>query len=35
VTALPGEVRELFAQRIQKDMIYWRPIIEQAGLKLD
>lgn len=33
VTPLIGEVKDVFAQRIQKDMIYWKPVIEQMGIK--
>jgi tripartite-type tricarboxylate transporter receptor subunit TctC len=33
VTPLLGEVKEVFAQRIQQDMIYWKPVIEQLGIK--
>ncbi len=33
VTPNIGEVKDAFAQRIQKDMIYWKPVIEQLGIK--
>jgi tripartite-type tricarboxylate transporter receptor subunit TctC len=32
VTPQIGEVKNIFAERIQKDMIYWKPIIEQLGI---
>ena len=33
VTPQIGEVKDVFAQRIQKDMIYWKPVIKQSGIK--
>jgi tripartite-type tricarboxylate transporter receptor subunit TctC len=33
VTPQIGEVKDVLAQRIQKDMIYWKPVIEEIGIK--
>ena len=33
VTPPIGEVKDVFARRIQKDMIYWKPVIEHIGIK--
>ena len=33
VTPLIGQVKDVFAQRIQKDMIDWKPVIERMGIK--
>ena len=33
VTPQIGEVKEVFARRIQKDMIDWKPVIEHIGIK--
>ena len=33
VTPLPGEVKDVFARRIQQDMVYWKPAIEDLGIK--
>ena len=33
ITPQIGEVKNVFAQRIQKDIIFWKPEIEQIGIK--
>ena len=30
-----GQAREQLARRIQQDMIYWKPAIEQLGIRPD
>ncbi len=32
VTPQIGEVKDIFSERIQKDMIYWKPVIERLGI---
>jgi tripartite-type tricarboxylate transporter receptor subunit TctC len=33
ITPLRGEVKDVFARRIQQDMVYWKPVIEELGIK--
>jgi tripartite-type tricarboxylate transporter receptor subunit TctC len=33
VTPLVGQVKDVFARRIQQDMAYWKPVIEELGIK--